>query len=86
MEDEHMDTMDNFRERFEVLEQQTEHLKHQTQALEVHTRTAERRIRWWRRLACGVMVLSLLSLMLPSGKAADAQSGTLADRTHGIEA
>jgi hypothetical protein len=83
MGDEHTD---NFRKRFEVLGQQTEHLKHQTRALEAHTRTVERRLRWWRRLACGVMVLSLLSLMLSSGKAADAQSGTLADGKHGIKA
>jgi hypothetical protein len=28
-----MDSMENFRERFEALEQQTEQLKHQTRAL-----------------------------------------------------
>src|SRR2546425_10252815 len=42
-----MESMDNFRERFEALEQQTEHLKHQTQALEAHTPAVERQRRWW---------------------------------------
>ena len=43
-----MDSLDNFRERFGALEQQTEQLKHHTQALEAHTLTVERRLRWWR--------------------------------------
>ena len=47
-EDVHMDSMDNFRERFEALEQQTEQLKHETQALTAPTRTVERRLRWWQ--------------------------------------
>ena len=38
-----MDSMDNFRERFEALEQQTEPLKHQTQAREAQTQRGERR-------------------------------------------
>jgi hypothetical protein len=46
-----MDSMDNFRERFEALEQRTEQLQH-------HTRTVERRLRWWRGLACGFLVLN----------------------------
>lgn len=53
-----MDSMDNLRERVETLEH--------------HTRTVEQRLRWWRGIACGVVMLSLLSLALPSGKAADA--------------
>jgi len=59
-----MESMDNFRERFETLEQQTEQLKHQTQAL-------ARQTRWWRSIACGVGLLSLLSLPLSSGIAKD---------------
>jgi hypothetical protein len=57
-----MDSMDNFRERFEALEQRTVQL-HQ------HTRTVERRLRWWRGIACGVIVLALLGIPLQSGKA-----------------
>src|SRR6516165_7112281 len=66
-----MDSMDNVQERIEVLEQRTEQLKHQTLALAAHTRTVERRRRWWRGIACGMALLGLLSLGLPSGQAAD---------------
>jgi hypothetical protein len=58
-----MDSMDNFRERLEALEQQTEQLQH-------HACTVERRLRWWRGLACGFLVLGLLTWALPSGRAA----------------
>jgi hypothetical protein len=47
-----MESMDNFRERFEALEQRTEQLQQ-------HTRKVERRLRWWRGIACGVMLLGL---------------------------
>jgi hypothetical protein len=40
-----MDSMDNFRERFEALEQQTEQLQQ-------HIRMVERRRRWWRLSWC----------------------------------
>jgi len=63
-----MDSMDSFRERFEALEQQTEQLKRQTHALEVHTRLVERRLRWWRGIACGVMLLGLVSMPLQSAQ------------------
>ena len=58
-----MDSMDNFRERFEALERQTEQLYH-------HIRMAARRLPRWLDIACGVLLLSLLSLALPS-QAAD---------------
>src|SRR5712691_3282277 len=80
-----MDSMDNFRERFEALEQQTKQLKHQTQALEAHTRTVERRLRWWRGIACGLLLVGLVSLPLPSGKAADTQPGGMAERMTAME-
>jgi hypothetical protein len=51
-----MDSMDNFRERFEALERRTQ--------------MVQQRLRWWRSLACGMVVLMLLSLALPVGKAA----------------
>ena len=54
-----MDSMDNFRERFEALEQQMK-------VMGAHTLSAERRLRWWRGIACGVLLLSLVSLAPPS--------------------
>jgi hypothetical protein len=85
MEDERMDNMDNFRERFEALEQQTEQLKQHTQALEANTRAVERRLRWWRATACGVIMLGLLTWALPSGKAADAPGRGMAERMATLE-
>src|SRR5215813_3470078 len=77
-----MDSLDNFRERFETLEQRTEQLMH-------HTRTIERRLRWWRGMAGGLLILGLLSWALPSGKAQDASSakgtGSLAQRVAALE-
>jgi hypothetical protein len=55
--------MDNFRERSEALEQQAK-------AMEAQTRMVERRLRRWRGLACGFLVLGLLTWALPSGRAA----------------
>jgi hypothetical protein len=45
----------------------------------------ERRLRWWRGIACGVVMLALLGLALPSGKAADTQPGAMADRMAALE-
>ena len=56
-----------------------DHLHERLERLEQRTHTAERQLRWWRGTACGLVVLSLLSLTLPSGKAADAQSGASAN-------
>jgi hypothetical protein len=66
-----MDSMDNFRERLEALERRTQ--------------MVEQRLRWWRGIACGVVVLSLLSIALPSGKAADAPAGGMAERMATLE-
>jgi hypothetical protein len=66
-----MDNMDNFRERFEALERRTQ--------------MVERRLRWWRGIACGVVMLALLSLALPSGKAADAPGRGMAERMATME-
>jgi hypothetical protein len=49
-----MDRMDYFHERLEALEQRTEQLHQQT-------RTVERRLRWWRGFACGMVILGLKS-------------------------
>jgi hypothetical protein len=73
-----MDSMDNFRERIEALEQQTEQLQQ-------HTRMVERRLRWWRGIACGVMLLGLVSMPLQSGTAADTQPRGMAERMATLE-
>jgi hypothetical protein len=74
-----MDSMDNVRERLAALEQRTEHLQQ-------HTRTVERRLRWWRGLACGALVLGLLNGALPSGTPVEAQQGGLPARVAALEA
>jgi hypothetical protein len=72
--------------------QQTEHLKQQTHAFEDQThvlqaqmRTVERRLRWWRGLACGVGLLGLVSLPLPSGTAQSPAEPPLAQRVAALE-
>ena len=65
-----MESMDNFRERFE--------------ALEVHIHTVERRLRWWRGIACSVVVLALLGFPLRSGKA-QYEDKDLAQRVKDLE-
>src|SRR5919201_1384987 len=58
-----MESMDNVRERIEALKQQMK-------VMGAYTRMVERRLRWWRGIACGVLLLSLVSLAPPS-QAAD---------------
>jgi hypothetical protein len=66
--------MDHLHRRLEALEQQTAHLQQQTHALKVHTHTVERQLRWWRGLACGLLVLAVLTWALPSGMAREEAS------------
>src|SRR5262245_43211866 len=54
--------MQALQKRLEALEQETQELKHYTQAV-------ERRLRWWRRMAYGLGVLGMLALPLASVKA-----------------
>jgi hypothetical protein len=54
-----MESMDNFRERLETLEH--------------HTHTLARQARWWRGISCGLLLVGLVSLPLPSGTARDEQ-------------
>ena len=70
--------MDDLRTRLDALE-------HHIHTLHQHTHTVERRLRWWRGLSCGVVMLSLLSLALPSGKAADAPARGMAERMATLE-
>src|SRR5215831_5484825 len=72
-----MDSMDNVRERFEALEQQMK-------VLGAHTRMVERRLRWWRGIACGVIILALLGSPLQSGKA-QSERKDLAQRVKDLE-
>jgi hypothetical protein len=58
MKDDPMDSLDNFRERLEVLEQQTK-------AMEVHTCTVERRLYWWCVPWCVAALGLALALPLP---------------------
>ena len=59
--------MEALQKRLEALEQQTQELKHYTEAV-------ERRLRWWRRVAYGLGVLGVLALPLASVKAQVGQS------------
>jgi hypothetical protein len=78
-----MDSMDNLRERLEALEQRTEHFHQQT-------RMVDQRLRWWRGLACGVLLVGLVSLPLPAGMATeehtDKDTKGLAQRLQRLEA
>jgi hypothetical protein len=49
-----MNNVDSFHERIAALEQWTAQLHQQT-------RTVERRLRWWRGFACGMVILALRS-------------------------
>src|SRR4029450_8610740 len=57
-----MDNMDDFQERLDALEQRTEQLHQQT-------RTVERRLRWGRGFACGMVILGLRSWGLQASHA-----------------
>lgn len=57
-----METTESLRERLEALE-------NQAQVFATQIRAAERRLHCWRGIACGVVVLGLLSWSLPSGEA-----------------
>jgi hypothetical protein len=51
--------MDQLQTRLDALEQQVH-------TLTQHTHTATRRLRWWRGLACGAVVLAGLTWALPA--------------------
>jgi len=73
-----MDSMDNFRERIEALKQQMK-------VMGAHTHMVERRLRWWRGIACGVGLLALVNLPLPSGTAQEKAGQSLAQRLAALE-
>jgi hypothetical protein len=57
-----------------------DHLQTRLDALEHRTHTVERQLRWWRGFACGLAALAVLTWLLSSSKAVDAQSETLTHR------
>jgi hypothetical protein len=61
-----------------------DHIHARLEALEQQTLTLARRLRWWRGLTCGMLVLGLLTWALPSGKSADAQSRSQGDRIEAL--
>jgi hypothetical protein len=46
-----------------------DHLQTRLEALELQMHTVNRRLRWWRGLAAGAVVLAVLTWALPSGTA-----------------
>jgi hypothetical protein len=70
--------MDHLLERVEALE-------HQTKAQECHTRSVERQLRWWRRLACGLGVLGLIGWTLQAVTAGDGKALSFPDRFAALE-
>ena len=63
-------------------------LEHQIHTLHQRSRAVERRLRWWRGIACGLLVVALLTWALPSITAQeDARGGQqgLADRVAALE-
>jgi hypothetical protein len=57
----------------EPLLERLETLEHQMQTVTHRAHTAERWLRWWRRLACGLLGLGLLAWGLPVVTADDAK-------------
>jgi hypothetical protein len=75
-----METIEGLRDRLQALEKQTQALAHQTRA-------AEQRLRWWRILACGLLVLGVIILPLVGGTAQEqsAYERALARRLAALE-
>jgi hypothetical protein len=62
-----------------------DHVQTRLEALEQQMHTVTRRLRWWRGLACGTVVLAVLTWTLLSSKAVDAQSEIFAHRLSALE-
>jgi hypothetical protein len=66
-----------------------DHVYERLERLEQRTHTVERQLRWWRGLACGLLVLAVLTWALPVGIAQeeDAKKGAkgLAQRVAALE-
>lgn len=77
--------MEALQRRLEALEQQTEQLTRRTQSQEAHNRTLERRLWWWRCMACGLGVLCLLGQSFVSGTARDYTTEHIKGLVHRVE-
>jgi trimeric autotransporter adhesin len=67
----------------------TDNLRERVEALEHHARSVERRVRWWRGIACSAVILGLSSWALPSSTAQTAKedysTGAMARRLAALE-
>jgi hypothetical protein len=79
-----MENMNNVQEQLAALKQQMEQLKHATHVLKAQTHTFARQTRWWRGIACGVIVLALLGIPPQAGKA-QSEGEDLAQRVTDLE-
>jgi hypothetical protein len=70
--------MDPLHARLDALESQVHTLSQQAQAV-------DRRLRWWRRLACGLGVLSCIGWTLQAVTAGDGQPLSIPDRFAALE-
>jgi hypothetical protein len=60
-------------------------LEHHVHTLTQHTHTGPRQLHWWRGLACGMLVLALLSWALPSHQAPDALAAKKPPKDNDVE-
>jgi len=60
-------------------------LEHQVHTLHQQAHAVARRLRWWRRLACGLVVFGLIGWALRAGTALSGQLLSLPDRLDALE-
>jgi hypothetical protein len=60
-------------------------LEHQVHTLHQQAHTVDRRLRWWRRLACGLVVLGLIGWTLQASTAPSGQLLSLPERLGALE-
>jgi hypothetical protein len=82
--------MDHLLDRVEALAQQLQTLQQQTHTWQQQAHTATRRLRWWKGLASGVLILALLTWAVPVGtaqeeSAASSEKKTLEQRVAALE-
>jgi hypothetical protein len=77
-------------DRIDRLQIQVDALTRHLSDMATHTRGMQRHLRWWRGVACGVLLVSLMSLPLPTGMATeehtDKDQKGLAQRVRRLEA
>jgi hypothetical protein len=70
--------MDHLHARLEALE-------HQVHILDQQVHAVDRRLRWWRRLACGLVVLGLIGWTLQAVTAGDGKAFSIPERFAALE-